>query len=153
MGLYFLPSIFTFQPFEIHSRGLAGSCSNLGRIRRLQSGCLSPSGLGKGLFLSVLDVRFMSPMLLKSHSSLNQLIVLLKLISSILQEKPSDPDVFRLLGEVKYELKDYEGSAAAYRLSTMVVFSQICGDISMIYVALLDYCSCQICLSTVWTHP
>lgn len=36
------------------------------------------------------------------------------------KEKPSDPDVFRLLGEVKYELKDYEGSAAAYRVSTMV---------------------------------
>ncbi|KAK2653082.1 hypothetical protein Ddye_012938 [Dipteronia dyeriana] len=32
---------------------------------------------------------------------------------------PSDPDVLRLLGEVKYELKDYEGSAAAYRLSAM----------------------------------
>lgn len=37
-----------------------------------------------------------------------------------LQEKPSDPDVFRLLGEVKYQLKDYDGSAAAYRASTMV---------------------------------
>lgn len=36
------------EPFEIHSRGLAGSCSNLGRIRRLYSSCLSPSGLGKG---------------------------------------------------------------------------------------------------------
>ncbi|XP_044486098.1 uncharacterized protein LOC123211436 [Mangifera indica] len=44
--------------------------------------------------------------------------------ASLLQDlgkvKPTDPDVFRLLGEVKYELKDYEGSAAAYRLSTMV---------------------------------
>ncbi|PIA25773.1 hypothetical protein AQUCO_10800038v1 [Aquilegia coerulea] len=34
--------------------------------------------------------------------------------------KPSDPDVYRLLGEVKYELKDYEGSAAAYKSSASV---------------------------------
>ena len=31
------------------------------------------------------------------------------------QEKTKDPDAFRLLGEVKYALRDYEGSAAAYR--------------------------------------
>ncbi|KAA3477943.1 Tetratricopeptide repeat (TPR)-like superfamily protein isoform 4 [Gossypium australe] len=41
--------------------------------------------------------------------------------TSLLQElakvKTSDPEVFRLLGEVKYELKDYDGSAAAYKLS------------------------------------
>ncbi|KAK3219027.1 hypothetical protein Dsin_012997 [Dipteronia sinensis] len=66
----------------IHSNGLVGSWCDLGRIRTVYSGCLCPSGLGKG--------------------------------------KPSDPDVLRLLGEVKYELKDYEGSAAAYRLSAMV---------------------------------
>lgn len=36
------------------------------------------------------------------------------------QEKPSDPEVFRLLGEVKYELKDYEGSVAAYKVSSTV---------------------------------
>lgn len=42
------------------------------------------------------------------------------LLQDLAKEKPSDPDVFRLLGEVKYELKDYEGSAAAYRVSTMV---------------------------------
>ncbi|TXG69600.1 hypothetical protein EZV62_004535 [Acer yangbiense] len=70
------------EAFEIHSNGLVGSWCDLGRIRRVYSGCLSPSGLGK--------------------------------------EKPGDPDVLRLLGEVKYELKDYEGSAAAYRLSAMV---------------------------------
>jgi cytochrome c-type biogenesis protein CcmH/NrfG len=39
-----------------------------------------------------------------------------------LQEKPGDPDVFRLLGEIKYELKDYDGSAAAYRISAAVSF-------------------------------
>ncbi|KAG4195557.1 hypothetical protein ERO13_A06G116300v2 [Gossypium hirsutum] len=44
--------------------------------------------------------------------------------TSLLQElakvKTSDPEVFRLLGEVKYELKDYDGSAAAYKLSAAV---------------------------------
>ncbi|KAH1056228.1 hypothetical protein J1N35_034293 [Gossypium stocksii] len=44
--------------------------------------------------------------------------------TSLLQElakvKTSDPEVFRLLGEVKYELKDYDGSAAAYKLSVAV---------------------------------
>ncbi|KAL2933995.1 protein SLOW GREEN 1 chloroplastic [Bienertia sinuspersici] len=38
-------------------------------------------------------------------------------LEDLAKEKPSDPDVFRLLGEVKYELKDYEGSAAAYKSS------------------------------------
>lgn len=34
--------------------------------------------------------------------------------------KPSDPEPFRVLGAVKYEMKDYEGSAAAYKSSAMV---------------------------------
>lgn len=38
----------------------------------------------------------------------------------VLQKKPSDPDGFRLLGEVKYELKDYAGSAKAYRTALVV---------------------------------
>lgn len=80
-------------------------------------------------------------------------IVLLKFIIYILQEKPSDPDVFRLLGEVKYELKDYEGSAAAYRVSTMVMLSLIYGELSMLYIAFLDFCSCWSYMSTVWAHP
>ncbi|XP_071901223.1 uncharacterized protein [Coffea arabica] len=42
------------------------------------------------------------------------------LLEDLAKKKPSDPDVFRLLGEVKYELKDYEGSARAYRNSAMV---------------------------------
>ncbi|KAK9757088.1 hypothetical protein RND81_01G139100 [Saponaria officinalis] len=33
------------------------------------------------------------------------------------EERPSDPEVFRLLGEVKYELKDYEASISAYKSS------------------------------------
>ncbi|CAO2840431.1 unnamed protein product [Amaranthus hypochondriacus] len=41
-------------------------------------------------------------------------------LEDLTKEKPSDPDVYRLLGEVKYELKDYEGSAAAYRNSAKV---------------------------------
>ncbi|KAF5466227.1 hypothetical protein F2P56_016174 [Juglans regia] len=42
------------------------------------------------------------------------------LLEDLTKGKPSDPDVFRLLGEVKYELKDYEGSATAYKTSQMV---------------------------------
>ncbi|PQP99304.1 uncharacterized protein Pyn_15338 [Prunus yedoensis var. nudiflora] len=42
------------------------------------------------------------------------------LLQDLAKEKPSDPEIFRLLGEVKYELKDYEGSAAAYKVSSMV---------------------------------
>lgn len=36
------------------------------------------------------------------------------------QENPNDPDVFRLLGEAKYKLKDYGGSADAYKTASMV---------------------------------
>lgn len=39
---------------------------------------------------------------------------------AILQEKPNDPEAFRLLGEVKFALKDYEGSVAAYKSSSKV---------------------------------
>ncbi|XP_062155698.1 uncharacterized protein LOC133863673 [Alnus glutinosa] len=42
------------------------------------------------------------------------------LLEDLTKEKPSDPDVFRLLGEVKYELKDYDGSATAYKTAQMV---------------------------------
>lgn len=35
------------------------------------------------------------------------------------QNEPSS-DAFRLLGEVKFNLKDYEGSAAAYKSSATV---------------------------------
>ncbi|KAL1319703.1 hypothetical protein AAHE18_14G005500 [Arachis hypogaea] len=43
------------------------------------------------------------------------------LLDVLTKEKPNDADVFRLLGEVKYELKDYEGSIAAYKSSAMAV--------------------------------
>ncbi|KAF5947292.1 hypothetical protein HYC85_013249 [Camellia sinensis] len=42
------------------------------------------------------------------------------LLEDLTKKKPNDPDAFRLLGEVKYELRDYDGSAAAYRRSAMV---------------------------------
>ncbi|CAI9114587.1 OLC1v1015341C1 [Oldenlandia corymbosa var. corymbosa] len=41
-------------------------------------------------------------------------------LEDLIKKKPTDPDVFRLLGEVKYELKDFDGSAAAYRTAMMV---------------------------------
>ncbi|BAT98665.1 hypothetical protein VIGAN_09233500 [Vigna angularis var. angularis] len=42
------------------------------------------------------------------------------LLDDLTKVKPSDADVFRLLGEVKYGLKDYEGSVAAYKSSAKV---------------------------------
>ncbi|XP_058222648.1 uncharacterized protein LOC131332443 isoform X3 [Rhododendron vialii] len=42
------------------------------------------------------------------------------LLEDLIMKKPNDPDAFRLLGEIKYQLRDYEGSAAAYRRSAMV---------------------------------
>jgi len=45
--------------------------------------------------------------------------------------KPSDADVFRLLGEVKYGLKDYDGSVAAYKSSARVsIFNIFLGVMS-----------------------
>ncbi|XP_010472726.1 PREDICTED: uncharacterized protein LOC104752315 [Camelina sativa] len=41
-------------------------------------------------------------------------------LEKLAKERPTDPDVFRLLGEVNYELKNYEGSIAAYRISEKV---------------------------------
>ncbi|CAA2972815.1 5-oxoprolinase [Olea europaea subsp. europaea] len=41
------------------------------------------------------------------------------LLEKLTEKKPDDRDAFRLLGEVKYALKDYEGSAIAYRSSAM----------------------------------
>ncbi|GMH03881.1 hypothetical protein Nepgr_005720 [Nepenthes gracilis] len=43
------------------------------------------------------------------------------LLEDLAKEKPSDPEVFRLLGEVKYELKDYDASAAAYKSSAKML--------------------------------
>ncbi|KAL3721235.1 hypothetical protein ACJRO7_005964 [Eucalyptus globulus] len=52
-------------------------------------------------------------------------------LEELTKEKSNDPDAFRLLGEVKFELKDYEGSAAAYRtaskLSTDINFEVLRG--------------------------
>ncbi|KAI7754260.1 hypothetical protein M8C21_033537 [Ambrosia artemisiifolia] len=42
------------------------------------------------------------------------------MLEDLTKMKPSDPEVFRLLGDVKLELKDFEGSAAAYRSSAKI---------------------------------
>ncbi|KAK4267737.1 hypothetical protein QN277_024477 [Acacia crassicarpa] len=42
------------------------------------------------------------------------------LLDKLTKEKPNDADVFRLLGEVKFEQKDYQGSVAAYKNSLTV---------------------------------
>ncbi|KAM0947004.1 putative tetratricopeptide-like helical domain superfamily [Dioscorea sansibarensis] len=44
------------------------------------------------------------------------------LLEKLTKERPNDAEAFRLLGEVKYEIKDYEGSAAAYRSSLSVKY-------------------------------
>ncbi|KZV43174.1 hypothetical protein F511_33412 [Dorcoceras hygrometricum] len=41
------------------------------------------------------------------------------LLENLCEKKANDPDVFRLLGEVKYALQDYEGSANAYRSASV----------------------------------
>lgn len=42
------------------------------------------------------------------------------LLEDLSKRKPNDPDVFRLLGEVKYQLKDYDGSARGFKTSAMM---------------------------------
>lgn len=42
------------------------------------------------------------------------------LLEDLIKEKSDDFDIFRLLGEVKYKLKDYDGSVAAYKSATML---------------------------------
>lgn len=37
------------------------------------------------------------------------------LLEKMIKERPNDVEAYRLLGEVKYEQKDFEGSASAYR--------------------------------------
>ena len=95
---------------------------------------------------------FIDLMLLNSFCSQNQHIILLELIYNALQEKPSDLDVLRLLGEVKYELKDYEGSAAAYRLSAMVSFLSTQYFIHLVHIAVSGNCSLKMFLILVQTN-
>ncbi|XP_078432426.1 tetratricopeptide repeat (TPR)-like superfamily protein isoform X2 [Wolffia australiana] len=42
------------------------------------------------------------------------------LLEKLTNQKKNDPDAFRLLGEVKYALQDFEGSVAAYRKASSV---------------------------------
>ncbi|KAL0554517.1 hypothetical protein IC582_008440 [Cucumis melo] len=42
------------------------------------------------------------------------------LLEDLIKEKSDDSDIFRLLGEVKYKLKDYDGSVAAYKSATKI---------------------------------
>nr|XP_009414684.1 PREDICTED: uncharacterized protein LOC103995732 isoform X3 [Musa acuminata subsp. malaccensis] len=39
------------------------------------------------------------------------------LLEKLTKERPNNADVYRLLGDVKFELKDYDGSASAYKNS------------------------------------
>ncbi|XP_022955495.1 uncharacterized protein LOC111457503 isoform X2 [Cucurbita moschata] len=42
------------------------------------------------------------------------------LLEDLIKVKSDDSDIFRLLGEVKYKLKDYDGSIAAYKSATRI---------------------------------
>ncbi|XP_076883954.1 uncharacterized protein LOC143532941 [Bidens hawaiensis] len=42
------------------------------------------------------------------------------MLEDLTKVKPNDPEVYRLLGEVKFGMKDFEGSAAAYRTSAKI---------------------------------
>ncbi|KAL9257967.1 hypothetical protein AKJ16_DCAP05010 [Drosera capensis] len=55
-----------------------------------------------------------------TYAELEQYDKAASLLEDLAKEKPRDPDVYRLLGEVKYELKEYEASVAAYKKSAMV---------------------------------
>ncbi|CAN6447498.1 unnamed protein product [Victoria cruziana] len=61
------------------------------------------------------------------------------LLEKLTKEKQKDSDVFRLLGEVKYELKDYSGSVAAYKnsisLSGMDNFEILLGLVNALLAA------------------
>ncbi|XP_076919507.1 uncharacterized protein LOC143580334 [Bidens hawaiensis] len=42
------------------------------------------------------------------------------MLEDLTKVKPNDPEIYRLLGEVKLGMKDFEGSAAAYRTSAKI---------------------------------
>ncbi|ERN09051.1 hypothetical protein AMTR_s00163p00031970 [Amborella trichopoda] len=42
------------------------------------------------------------------------------LLEKLIKERPAYVDAYRLLGEVKFELKEFEGSASAYRLAASI---------------------------------
>ncbi|GAB2222142.1 hypothetical protein Droror1_Dr00013344 [Drosera rotundifolia] len=58
-----------------------------------------------------------------TYAELEQYDKAASLLEDLAKEKPVDPDVYRLLGEVKYELKEYEASVAAYKKSAMMLGS------------------------------
>ncbi|PWA42262.1 F-box domain-containing protein [Artemisia annua] len=46
------------------------------------------------------------------------------MLEDLTKMKPSDPEPYRVLGAVKYELKDYEGSVATYYVASMTDVAQ-----------------------------
>lgn len=100
---------------------LTGSCGYYGRIRRLWASIISSWEIDQGKFMFTLchtDVG--------RNSSLTNILKIiwfifpLKSLVSNVQERPNNADVYRLLGDVKFELKDYDGSASAYKNSLSV---------------------------------
>ncbi|KAL9259099.1 hypothetical protein AKJ16_DCAP24202 [Drosera capensis] len=87
----------------------------------------SPSLLIRNILVQAYQIA-LSNILLPFHCSDNNMPAELEqydkaasLLEDLAKEKPLDPEVYRLLGEVKYELKEYEASAAAYKKSAEVL--------------------------------
>ena len=55
------------------------------------------------------------------------IIVLYIYIFYLMQVIPDKAEAYRLLGEVKFELKDYEGSSSSYR-SALSVSKSVCAS-------------------------
>jgi hypothetical protein len=55
------------------------------------------------------------------------IIILYKYIFYLMQVIPDKAEAYRLLGEVKFELKDYEGSSSSYR-SALSVSKSVCAS-------------------------
>lgn len=60
--------------------------------------------------------------------SLRQSVKLMKLFIPM-QVIPDKAEAYRLLGEVKFELKDYEGSSSSYK-SALDVSKSVCSNMS-----------------------
>jgi tetratricopeptide (TPR) repeat protein len=54
-----------------------------------------------------------------AHAELGEYSEAASLLEKLTQKSTKDPDAFRLLGDVRYALEDYDGSAVAYRNGIM----------------------------------
>eukprot|EP00252_Welwitschia_mirabilis_P009181 TRINITY_DN2152_c0_g1_i6.p1 TRINITY_DN2152_c0_g1~~TRINITY_DN2152_c0_g1_i6.p1 ORF type:complete len:417 (+),score=109.42 TRINITY_DN2152_c0_g1_i6:70-1320(+) len=72
-----------------------------------------------------------------AHAELGEYKKALPLLEKLTQESSNNLNAFRLLGDVRYELKDYEQSAVAYRTSLKMSDKLLIGSIRGLTNALL----------------